>query len=58
MGPFMELCYEYSIGRNLIIFNKDYNTVNSFRGFKSFKNKVLTAKHRRSLRLLYIVGGN
>ena len=54
----MELCCEYSTGRNLTIFNKDYDTVNSFRGFKSFKSKVLTAKHRRLLRLLYVVGSN
>jgi len=48
------------MGGNLTVFNKDYNTrekliVNSF---KSFKSKVLTAKHRHSLQLLYIVGGN
>jgi len=58
MGPFMEPCCEYSIGGNLTIFNKDYNTVNSFKGFKSFKSKVLTAKHRCSLRLLCVVSGN
>jgi len=47
----MEPYYKYSIGGNLMVFNKDYNTrekliINSF---KSFKSKVLIAKHRRSL---------
>jgi len=54
----MELYCEYNTGRNFTIFDKDYNTANSFRGSKSFKSKVLTAKYRRSLRLLCVVGGN
>jgi len=60
MGPFAELYCEYSTGGNLIVFDKDYNTKEKLiaNSFKSFKSKVFTAKYRRSLQLLYIVGGN
>jgi hypothetical protein len=43
-----------------MVFNKDHNTREKLiaNSFKSFKSKVLIAKHRRSLQLLCTVGGN
>ena len=51
MGLFAEPYCEYGIGGNLTVFNKDHNTREKLiaNSFKSFKSKVLTAKHRRSL---------
>jgi len=48
------------MGGNLTVFNKDHDTGEKLiaNSFKSFKSKVLTAKHRRSLQLLCTVGGN
>jgi len=60
MGPFAKPYCEYSTGGNLMVFNKDHDTREKLiaNSFKSFKSKVLTAKHRRSLQLLCTVGGN
>jgi len=60
MGLFAEPYCEYGMGGNLTVFDKDYDTREKLiaNSFKSFKSKVLTAKHRRSLQLLCTVGGN
>ena len=61
MGPFIEPYYKYSIGGNLIIFNKNHNITeegNHKQLQVNQKLQVLTAKHRRSLQLLCTVGGN
>jgi hypothetical protein len=41
--------WQYRIGGNLTIFNKDHDTAEEGR---SVRSKVLAAKHGRSLRLL------
>ena len=56
MGPFAELYYEYSTGRNLMVFDKDHDTTEGSR--LRIASSSPGSGHMALLRLLCTVGGD